>query len=206
METVKSSEALESQILEDARAKARRLLEHADRECAAIRADWERKDAEELGRMEAAARARAQAMRQELASSLPLENMRSRLSHIQDAVTAALKALFDSLSGADLAAVIGGQLSRVAGPFAGEKVTVWTAGITADDARRLLAQSMPSTVVADVKPLSEDAARESGKGVVIESVNGAKRYRGTLAEVSAMLLEEHREELVTALFGKDVQA
>jgi V/A-type H+-transporting ATPase subunit E len=205
METVKSSEALESQILEDARAKARRVLESADRECAAIRADWDRKAAEEVRRLEAAGAARMDAMRQELASSLPLENMRSRLSFIQKAVTGAMKELFDSLSHADLTRIIGAQLARVAAPFTGDTVLAWASDIEVDAARSILTESLPGTRVTEIKNLPAEAARESGKGIILESTDGSKRYRGTLSEVAALLLEDNRGELVAALFGKDEQ-
>jgi V/A-type H+/Na+-transporting ATPase subunit E len=204
METVKSSEALESQILEDARAKARRILESADRECAAIRADWDRKAAEEARKLDAAGAARMEAMRQELASSLPLENMRARLSFIQKAVSDAMKELFDALSPADLARIIGGQLARVAAPFKGDTVTAWASDIDAEAARKIINESLPETRVAEVKRLPAEAAEESGKGLILESTDGSKRFRGTLNEVAALLLEDDREELVTALFGKDV--
>ena len=42
MEILRTSDAMESQILEDARNKARRLLEAADKECSAVRAEWQR--------------------------------------------------------------------------------------------------------------------------------------------------------------------
>ena len=53
METVRTSEVLESQILEDARGKAKRLLDSADKECAAIRAEAERLAEDESDRAEA---------------------------------------------------------------------------------------------------------------------------------------------------------
>ena len=45
----------------------------------------------------------------------------------------------------------------------------------------------------------------AGKGVILETVDGSRRYRGTLNELTGLLLEEYREELMTALLGKDVQ-
>lgn len=205
METVKSSDALESQILEDARGKARRILESADRECAAIRAEGDRKRTEEERKLDAGRDARIAALSQELASSLPLDNMRARLAFIQEAVSGALKDLFDSLSARDLARIIGRQLAKAAAPFKDARVVAWHSGISADEARRIIRENMPGVVVEEAKPLPADAARESGKGIVLESTDGSRRYRGTLNELAGLLLEEYREELVTALFGKDVQ-
>ena len=78
METVKTSEVLESQILDDARAKAARILEAADKECAAIRADWDRRGSDEVRRLEAVRASRIAALRQDLEALLPLDFLRSR--------------------------------------------------------------------------------------------------------------------------------
>jgi hypothetical protein len=55
-----------------------------------------------------------------------------------------------------------------------------------------------------VTALSSDQAAEAGKGLIVETADGSRRFRATLRELSDLLLEEHREELVTALLGKDV--
>jgi vacuolar-type H+-ATPase subunit E/Vma4 len=201
MEVLKTSDALESQILEDARGKARRILEAADRECVRIRSEWDGKDHQEAARLEANRDAKIAGVRQELASSLPLDFMRTRLAFIQEAITKALKELFDSLPPADLDRVLGRVLSRAAFAFKGAPMVVFTAGMTPDAARRLVQASMEGASVAEVKPLTgEDAA---DKGVVLQSADGSRRFRGTLRELTSLLFEEYREELMTALLGKD---
>jgi vacuolar-type H+-ATPase subunit E/Vma4 len=196
---------MESQILEDARNKARRLLEAADKECSAVRVEWQRTLEEETRRLEAVRDGRLSALRQELVSSLPLEYLRTRLLFIQEAVTGALRDLFEGLSGRELHAIVGQMLTRAADAFKGARVAVSFAGMSADAARRIVQESIPSAIVEDVKMLPEEAAVLAGKGVVLETVDGSTRYRGTLNELTGLLLEEHREELMTALFGKDVQ-
>ena len=67
-----------------------------------------------------------------------------------------------------------------------------------------MTESIPGAVVQEVKQLPPESAAEAGKGLVVETADGNRRFRATLQELAALLLEEHREELVTALFGKDV--
>ena len=202
MEVLKTSDALESQILEDARGKARRMLETADRECAKILAEWAVKDRQETERAEATRDARIAAIRQELAASLPLDFMRTRLAFIQETLAKALKDLFDAMPASGLEKLLAKVLSRAAFAFKGAPTVVLAAGMSPDAARKLVQQSIAGTTVAEVRPLTgEDAA---DKGVVLQSVDGSRRFRGTLRELTSLLFEEYREELMTALLGKDI--
>ncbi|MGD0724477.1 MAG: hypothetical protein ABSB63_02830 [Spirochaetia bacterium] len=205
MEILRTSDAMESQILEDTRNKARRLLEAADKECSALKVEWQRTLHEETDRLDAARDARLAALRQELASSLPLEYLRTRLVFIQEAVSGALRDLFEGLSSLELDRIVGQMIRRAGDSFKGTRVAVFFAGMNADAARRIVQESIPGAVVEDVRQLPEEAAASAGKGIILETVDGSRRYRGTLNELTGLLLEEYREELMIALFGKDVQ-
>jgi vacuolar-type H+-ATPase subunit E/Vma4 len=205
METVKTSDALESQIMDDARGKARHVLESADKECARIQSDGEKRAADETASLNAKRDARVAALRQELTTTLPLDFMRTRLSFIQEALSRSLADLFASLSNADCARIIGRQLGLCASAFDGATVVVWHAGLSADEARKLVQGSLPGATVDAVKPLAADAMEKGAlRGVIVETSDRGKRYRGTMNEMTQFLLEEYREQLVTALFGKDV--
>jgi vacuolar-type H+-ATPase subunit E/Vma4 len=196
---------MESQVREDTRNKARRLLEAADNECAAIRNEWQRKVQQESERLDAARDGRRTALRQELASSLPLEFLRTKLVFIQEAVAGALRDLFGGLSDVELDQIIGRMLRRATEAFQGVRVAISCAGMGAERARRIVQESMPGCVVVEAKQLSEEEAGLAGKGVILDAIDGSRRYRGTLNEMTGLLLEEHREELMVALLGKDVQ-
>jgi vacuolar-type H+-ATPase subunit E/Vma4 len=205
METVKSSDALEAQIMDDARGKARHILESADKECARIRLEGEKRAAEETAGVEAKRDASIASLRQELTTSLPLDFMRARLSFIQEALSKALADLIASLSNGDCARIIGRQLAGCASAFDGATIVVWHAGLSAEEARALVEASLPGAIVEAVKPLAVDTThKETMRGVIVETSDRGKRYRGTMNEMTQFLLEEYREQLVTALFGKDV--
>jgi vacuolar-type H+-ATPase subunit E/Vma4 len=204
MDILKTSDALESQILEDARTKARRIRKSADKECEVIRAESERTTREEVRRLEAGSEQEIAALRQELTSSLPLDFMRTRLAYIQGAVDLALNELFDTLPGDELDRLIAKMLSRAAHAFTGAHVRVSCAGMKEEQARAVVAQSIPGAAIDQVEQLTKEEAATTGKGIILETSDKSRRYRGTLNEMKILLLEEYREELVTALFGKDV--
>jgi vacuolar-type H+-ATPase subunit E/Vma4 len=119
-------------------------------------------------------------------------------------VSAALDGIFASLDARELSRLVGRQVATASFAFINQRLVAWTAGIAEDEARRIVTESIPGAVVQEVKQLPPEAAAETGKGLVVETADGSRRFRATLQELAALLLEEHREELVTALFGKDV--
>jgi V/A-type H+/Na+-transporting ATPase subunit E len=205
METVKTSEALEKQILDDARAKARRIREAAEKERAAILSDVQRRDAEEMGRLETAGKARLAALRADLEASLPLDLKRLRLDFFQKQVVGALEELFRSLEPGERDRVLGGMVARAAFAFVNQRVVVRCSGISADDGRRIVTANVAGVQVVESTLLDPEAMEEAGTGLFLQTADLSRRLRATLKELSALLLEEHREQLVHELFGKDVQ-
>jgi V/A-type H+-transporting ATPase subunit E len=209
MEVLKTSETLEKQILEDARKKASRVLEGAEREIASIRAEWEAKADKEKQRLEAECDAKIAALRREIASSLPLDFMRTRLASIERTLSGALAEVFNGMPDEELARVIGLLLGRAASAFRGARLVVTCEGLPSELAGRIVRESIRDAVVEKVtaEPSSQPGgANPSGlprKGIIVATTDGRVRFRGTVKEIAAILMEERREELVTALLGKD---
>ncbi len=210
MEIVKTSEELEKQILEDARKKAARILENSDKECAEIRAQWARKLEEERLRIDGDFERKRAGMRAELESALPLDFMRTRLAFTEEAVRGQLAAFFGSLSSTDVTGIVTTLVKRVSRIFSGKRVIAFVGGIEAKAVEKILRAEIPGVSVAGVKPIAEaggaggKSEASGGQGVVLETEDGKIRYRGTFWELQQMLMEEHREELVSALLGKNV--
>ena len=206
MEVLKSGDALEKQVLEDARTKASRILAEAERECAALRQEWQRRIEEDVRRIEAERDARIRAVRQELESSMPLDAMRARLAYMQEAVDRALTEHFAGLKPADLARIIGGMLKRMPPVFRGAKAIASAWGMRAQDVKRCVEENVPGIQVQEVKEMAQasDTAASGDVGIVLETTDGRVRFRGTLQELRAQLLENNREELAAALLGRDV--
>jgi vacuolar-type H+-ATPase subunit E/Vma4 len=212
MEVLKTSETLEKQILEDARKKASRVLEGVEREVASIHKEWEAKAGVEGKRLEAECEAKIAALRKELASSLPLDFMRTRLASIEQTLSVALAEMFAGMPDEELARLLGLMLGRAASAFKGARLTVTCQGLPPELAGKVVRESIRDAVVEKViaEPVGEPAAGPVAgpallphKGIVVATTDGRVRYRGTVKEIAAILMEERREELVTALLGKD---
>jgi vacuolar-type H+-ATPase subunit E/Vma4 len=203
VEIVNNGALLESQILEDARARARRLLEAADRECDQIRAQAEESLREELARADKAREERIATLRRELAASLPLDFRRTRLAFLQEALATALAAWFGGLSRAEVDRLVSFRLARAGAAFADRTVVVQHAGMDEERARRIAAESLPGAIVDAAVAMEPDEAAAAGTGLVVACSDGSRRCRATVGEMKIQLLDEHREELITALYGKD---
>lgn len=205
METVKSSEALEAQILEDARAKARRIVETGRKEADAVRAEAEKRTQAELARLDAARDVRLAAMRADLEASVPLDLKRLRLAFFHQEVSDALADFFQSLSARERDRLIGGLVARAASAFVNQHLVVRSAGITPDEATRIVEANVSGARVQEAVALPSEAAVEAGTGIIVETADRSRRLRATLKELSALLLEDYREQVLKALFGNDVQ-
>lgn len=161
-------------------------------------------DAQEAQRLDSARAVRVKALGADHEAALPLDFMRSRLEFFQKAVSGALDEMFASFTAEELQRVIGRQLARASFAFVNQRLVVRYAGISEQEGRRIVAASMPGADIGEVSPLPPEQAAEAVKGLIVETENGSRRFRATLRELTALLLEEHREELVTALLGKDV--
>jgi hypothetical protein len=180
------------------------LRDAADKESAAIRADGDARLRDETSRLDEHRNAELSTLRAELEASLPLEFRRTRLAFLQEALDAGLAAWFSGLPVAAVGRIIGGQAARAASAFAGRTVIVRTAGLDAGQARSIVKTALPGVVVESVTDLPAEEAAVAVRGLVIECSDGSRRLRATLGELTIQLMDERREELITALYGKDV--
>jgi vacuolar-type H+-ATPase subunit E/Vma4 len=205
MEVIKSGDALEKQVLEDARTKASHLLAEAERECDAIREEWRRRTEAEIRKMQQNRETRIEAIRSELAASLPLDFMRARLSYMQEALDSALREFFSRLSAKDLATIIGNLLKRMPPVFRDTTAVVFASGLALNEARKIVEENVPGVTVQDVKEMAQGQPGDRRDvGLVLETTDRRIRFRGTMRELSTQLLEQNREELAEALLGRDV--
>jgi V/A-type H+-transporting ATPase subunit E len=205
VEVVKTSEELEKQILEDARKKAAKILETADKECAQIRAQWAGKLEEESRKVEEDCARKIGAVRAELDAALPLDFMRTRLAFTEEALRSQLDGFFSSLSAAEVSRIISTLIKRVSQVFEGKHIKAFVGGLEAKTAEKMLREQIPGVTVAEVRPISEAGGRKAAKdsqGIIIETEDEKIRYRGTFGELRQILMEDYREELVSALLGK----
>jgi V/A-type H+-transporting ATPase subunit E len=203
VEVLRTGEELERQILEDARRKASRTLEAAEKESQAIRGELEAQLARDVGRVEADRDRRIAALHAELEAQLPLDFMRARLAWVDGAVKRALRELFASMPGSEITAMLASRMRAAAGQFGDREVTVAWSGLTAEAARTLVEGALPRVRIVSVRAREAQHGEELTTGVLVESTDGRLRFRCTLAEIESQLLEELREEVAEALLGRE---
>jgi V/A-type H+/Na+-transporting ATPase subunit E len=198
-------EDLEREILEDARRKAARILESADKELSRSRAEWAEKLSRQSGDAVRERQGRLAALRERMETAIPLDLMRVRLGFLQETLARELTALIGSLTDAEVLRSVGVMLVPAASAFDGQSVVVTAVGIAVKDAEAAVRAALPKAKIALAKA-GDAPASPSGRGVVVETEDRKTRFRGTLDELEEQLLDEHREALAAALFGKETLA
>ncbi|MDR2471652.1 MAG: hypothetical protein LBD09_06040, partial [Treponema sp.] len=121
MEELQSTEALDREILEDARKKAQRILKNAGDTAAASKTAWERKLEKTQAEVRARYAERVKAFRAEILARLPLDQRRARSEKIDALLKEAMRTFLESLSRTDLLRIMKrelGERAAVLGEFA----------------------------------------------------------------------------------------
>jgi hypothetical protein len=84
MEELQSTEALDREILEDARKKAHRILKTADDTIKAKSTEWEKNTAAALGELEKKYAAQGKIAASEIMAFLPMDKHRLRATKIEE--------------------------------------------------------------------------------------------------------------------------
>jgi vacuolar-type H+-ATPase subunit E/Vma4 len=196
MEEIIGTEALEQEILDDARRRADRILRRADEEARAWEAQTDRKIQQALEALEHEYQAKREAAEQEMRSRLPLEKQRLEIEYRD-------KVLRISLEGA-LAAVE----PRLFGAWCLRRL-MRTAELVRGSVAKVLVHGLDDATVQQLKELFADSPAVSvevstsmkAPGITVEPPDGSYHISITQDELVAWLLDERRGELAAALFG-----
>lgn len=206
MEEFRSTEILDKEIQDDARRKADKLIKRADvdgqRLLDEVQTNIERTKAEK----EALYTNRIDAHKKDLDSALPLEKERFLVSFEANAVSAEIVSFIEGLTAKKKAEVLRLMLLRYKDTFTGKKLSVQYHGMSKDEAMSLMTSVTAKNAVQSLEPLSSALATDSvlDTGFIIETADNTARYRVTIAELVAELLDTRRFELASALFGERI--
>ncbi len=206
MQELRSTDILDKEIQSDARKKAERMLQKADRDCQAlnesIEADLEKAADEKKAFFEH----KLEAFETDQKAVLPLEKERFKVSFIQDAVIKNINKYLESLTEEK-------RLELACGSFdfkPESKVNALVYGFTLDSAKKFLSKKLGEKLLSCEETKFGAAALESQlglskpQGIILESENKNFRCRLTLNEVIEKLLDSKRAELSSTLFGGDL--
>jgi V/A-type H+-transporting ATPase subunit E len=219
MEEIISTEALEREILEDARRKADRALRAAEEEASRMAAAGERRAAAAIAEFESAAARKAKLYRAEALGRLPLERSRILAAYVDSRLSQAVLAYLAGLP-EEAVAGIARRLLLAGVPYLGSGgLRLRHRGIGAAAAASLLkdiaaSRAAPGDGVATASvpgaaAVSYEAVEDPGlesPGAVAEAMDGSATMRATLDIVAEALLGFRRGELSSALCAAALDA
>ena len=206
MQELRSTDILDKEIQADARKKAERMLQKADRECeqliASVEADIE-KAADEKKRFFAH---KLEAFETDRKAVVPLEKERFKVSFIQNAIIQNINKYLEGLSEDK-------RLELVSRSFdfkTEHKVNAYVYGFALDSAKKFLSKKLGDKLIScsetkfGAAVLEEDLGLAKPEGIILETEDKNFRRRLTLNEVIEKLLDTDRAELSATLFGGDL--
>jgi vacuolar-type H+-ATPase subunit E/Vma4 len=195
MEEIVGSEAIQAEILEDAKKKAERILEEAEAEAARNLAETEAKAASIVEEILTTSAAKSERYRMETMARFPLEKTRMRSVFVDARLREAASAYVRALSEERIAALAEAMLAKGAPFLAGKAVILRRKGLGGKAAGEIAARTLGSAL--SLKQ-AEDPSLPA-PGLVAASQDGSVTLKATMDLVEGELLDERRGELAKAL-------
>lgn len=196
MEEIRGTEALEQEILDDARKRAERIVRKAEDDAKSMRAIADKEIEQSLEALRQAYRQKQEKAEQEARSRVPLEKMRLEIQFKAAKLREATETAVSALPSALLARWCIAKLERQGELIRVSSTKIMVHGLDADSLRRIKAlfgdQSESSLI--------EDTSMK-WRGIIVEPSDRSYRISITENELLDWLLDEKRGELATALFG-----
>jgi hypothetical protein len=217
MEELHSTEALDREILEDARKKAFKILKTADDTVNAQTQRWEKKTKRAVEEIRRNYAGRVEKVKEEILARLPLDKRRLRSETAENILRGAMETFLQNLSRRQILSVLEREFaSRLA-------ACIDWGGSTAENPPALLYSGMSES---EVKEVLTAAVAESGIKVAACDISGwnlqkdespgaskfpaavlnmsAVRIAASVEDAAAGLLDDKRAELAAALLGEGV--
>jgi vacuolar-type H+-ATPase subunit H len=210
MEELQSTEALDREILEDARKKAYRILKSAEETVKAAAESWEKKADEAIEELRRKYGERARSVRAEIVAGLVLDKRRARSEKIEGLLRAAIDACFEDLPHETmlflLETELGNRIEELRrngeGPFAegasGQELAIQIANLSEADAAALLDKTGLRWKLQGALKNVHDK-----KFPLVVADMPSVRIIVSIDTVARNLLEDRRAELLDALLGSE---
>jgi V/A-type H+/Na+-transporting ATPase subunit E len=197
MEEIVSSDAIQSEILEDARKKAGHILEEAEAEAARNVAEIEAKAAQVVEEIVRTSEAKSARFRMETMARFPLERTRMRTVFVEAQLREAARTYIESLSEERIAALSEAMVVRAEPFLAGKVVELRRKGLPESKAREIADRALALT--ESVRHVEDPKLPASG--LVAAAEDGSIVLKATMDLVEDSLLDRRRGELARALCG-----
>ncbi|BDC92895.1 hypothetical protein [Treponema bryantii] len=206
MQELRSTDILDKEIQADARKKAERMLQKADRDCETLIASVEADIQKAADEKKAFFNNKLNSFETDRKAVVPLEKERFKVSFIQNAIIQNINKYLEGLSEEKRL-----ELASRNFDFKTEhKVNAYVYGFSPDAAKKFLSKKLGDKLLSCSETkfgafvLEEDLGLSKPEGMILESEDKNFRRRLTINEVIEKLLDTNRAELSTTLFGGDL--
>jgi vacuolar-type H+-ATPase subunit E/Vma4 len=201
VEELQSTEALDREILEDARKKAFKILKSADESAAASRVSWERRLSAALEEARTRNRLKTELGRREIMARLPMDKRRIRSEKIEGFLGSAMEDFLASLGRDRITLLLEGELIKrinaVEGPD--KPVELRYRGLSKDELEGLIKKALPGI---QVKSAGDALYTVPGVLPALVLEFPCLRLSASVDAAASQLLLDKRAELAAALLGE----
>ncbi len=206
MEELRSTDALDNEIRNDARRKAEQILARAEETARSLIDNVKQKVQEEENLAQKNSDERLAIYKKNKEASLPLEKQRYLVLNIHNAVIDAMNEYFDGLKEAERLDVIRILVERSKDLLAGKTFDAVIIGFkktTADRMlKKVLGKSYASSSTGEAFLIADEAVKGFNRreGIILKSDDGSMVCRFTLDEKIKEILDKYSRELAETLF------
>ncbi len=206
MEELRSTALIDSEILEDSRKKAERILAHSLRECENILASVDKKIDASAKEKKVFYDEKIALYKKEMFASLPLEQKRYLVQFEQLAMQEAITEYFSNLSHDKKLILLSNLLKKYKDYLIQYSLVIKVVGFNKEDILALVKKEYSSATIIscdDMDPVlcaSIESKYDALEGMIIESEDRSRQCRLFLGELVEQIIDKNSYELATTLF------
>ncbi|MCI5697039.1 MAG: V-type ATP synthase subunit E [Spirochaetia bacterium] len=205
MEELRSAEILDKEIQDDARKKAEKILRNADSQCDQILAQVESRLEEAKKEKEIYFNQKAEQVKKDLDSSMPLEKSRFLVSYISSSIAKGINEYLKTLSSEKRFELAVSLLNQFSNLVSDRTFDAAVYGFDPAYVKSTLSSKVKINSCSSVEFAKSGSEAVDGieihEGVILLSEDKSVKIRLTLEEVITELIDKYRKELAVTLFG-----
>lgn len=205
MEELRSAEILDKEIQDDARKKAEKILRNADSQCDQIMAQVESRLEEAKKEKEIYFNQKADQVKKDLDSSMPLEKSRFLVSYISSSIAKGINEYLKTLSSEKRFELAVSLLNQFSNLVSDRTFDAAVYGFDPAYVKSTLSSKVKINSCSSVEFAKSGSEAVDGieihEGVILLSEDKSVKIRLTLEEVITELIDKYRKKLAVTLFG-----
>ncbi len=207
MEELRSTAIIDSEILEDSRKKAERILTNSQNECKTIIDAVAQRVASITKEKSTFYDEKIDHHKRDLEASLPLERKRHLVEFEKKEIQQAIVAYLESLPKEKKLTLIKNLVKRYKTYLAGKKVRVQVAGFKKEDILTLLKTELKADSIVECTEMDSiikstfNTEYGDAEGMIIETDDKSCLCRVFIGEIVEQIIDKNSYELATTLFS-----